>query len=141
MLTRRRRSLLGIGAVTVLAGGAIATAVVLHGPPTAAARARQLCSRVQPANHGRLAAAFPSSADALASWDVGAGREYQPFLGILPSGASPWAAAPGHQFVAVCFTQAVVTGPLTSISRVDVPAHGAPIHRGDVYRIRRPPVS
>jgi hypothetical protein len=141
VLTRRRRSLLVIGAATVLAGGAVATAVVLHGHPTAAARARQLCSRVQPINHGRLAAAFPSSADALARWDVGAGREYQPFLGILPRGESPWATAPGHQFVAVCFTQAVVIGPLTGISRVDVPARGAPIHRGDVYRILRPPVS
>jgi hypothetical protein len=141
VLTRRRRSLLVIGAVTVLAGGAVTTSAVLHRHPAAAARARQLCARVQPVNHGRLAAAFPASADVLARWDVEAGREYQPFLGILPRGASPWTGAPGHQFVAVCFTQAVVTGPLTGISRVDVPAHGAPIHRGDVYRIRRPPAS
>jgi hypothetical protein len=88
VLTRRRRSLLVISAATVLAGGAIATAVVLLGQPSAAARARQLCARVQPINHGRLAAAFPSSADTLARWDVGAGRDYQPSWGSC-QGASP----------------------------------------------------
>jgi hypothetical protein len=133
----RRRYLFTI--VTLLALAAVL--FVASGHRMATWRARWLCSRVEPVNHGKLVAAFPSRAGVLARWDLGAWRAYQArdFGGRQQPASSPWVQASKDSFVAVCYTRAVVLGPLTGPYRVDVPANGPPIQRGEVYEVARPP--
>jgi hypothetical protein len=124
-------ALLGVGAV-VYAG---------PGYGLATWRARWLCSRAEPVSRGKLIAAFPSRAGVLARWDVGAWRVYQArdFSGNQRPASSPWVGAPKDSFVAVCYTRRVTLGPNTGLARVDVPAQGPLVRRGDVYEAARPP--
>ena len=133
----RRRYLFAVAALLALAG----VLFVASGDRPAAWRARWLCSRVELVNHGKLVAAFPSRAGVLARWDLGAWRTYQArdFWGNQQPARSPWVRASKGSFVAVCYTRAVVTGPLTGLNRVDVPANGLPTQRGMVSEVARPP--
>ena len=132
----RRRYLFAVAALLGLVGVLFAAS----GDGLATGRARWLCSRVEPVNQGKLVAAFPSRAGVLARWDLGAWRPYQArdFSGHQQPASSPWLHAPKDSFVAVCYTRAVVLGPLTGLNRVDVSGNGPPTQRGEVYEVVRP---
>jgi hypothetical protein len=136
-VVRSRRRYLFAAALLALAG----VLFVAAGDRPAAWRARWLCSRVEPVNHGKLVAAFPSRAGVLARWDRGAWRAYQArdFSGHQQPASSPWVYASKGSFVAVCYTRAVVVGPHTGLNRVDVSGNGLPTQRGEVYEVARPP--
>jgi hypothetical protein len=120
-------ALLGLGVLSAASGDGLATW-----------RARRLCSRVEPVDHGRLVAAFPSRAGALARWDLGAWQTYQArdFSGHQQPASSPWLHASKDSFVAVCYTRAVVLGPPTGLNRVDVSGNGPPVQRVRLTRWR-----